>query len=329
MNFPKISIITPSFNQGQFIEQTIDSVLSQNYPNLEYIVVDGGSSDNTIEIIKKYEKHLSFWISEPDNGSAHAINKGLQKCTGQIFNWLNSDDFLEPEALKFIGEHFNKYPETNVLCGKCRVFYNETNNTSHIYRMGVKPTVAETILNVEMCQPSSFYNLAIVKKLGGLNETLHFVYDDELWFRFLCKYDMPKLYFTDQQFTQFRLHSNSKSMFDGFDKFNSEIQAIFYEIARQIEAPDFILKAIDKESPMKYYETGLWNHEKLEKEIFLSYFCNKYQYGFYKDFRYKEAEECVKYLLKFKITKDLKFWKLYMKLFVLNRQILNFFRTVQ
>ena len=82
------SIITPSYNQGQYIEQTIQSVLNQNYPNLEYIIIDGGSTDNTVEIIKKYEKHLKFWVSEKDKGQANAINKGLQYCTGEIFNWI-------------------------------------------------------------------------------------------------------------------------------------------------------------------------------------------------------------------------------------------------
>lgn len=90
---PKITIITPTFNQGKFIEKSILSVLNQNYPNLEYIIIDGGSSDDTLDIIKKYENRITFWISEKDNGQSHAINKGLQKSSGDIINWLNSDDF--------------------------------------------------------------------------------------------------------------------------------------------------------------------------------------------------------------------------------------------
>jgi glycosyltransferase involved in cell wall biosynthesis len=91
---PKISILTPSYNQGQYIEQTIQSILSQNYPNLEYIVIDGGSTDNTVEILKKYDQHITYWVSEKDRGQSHAINKGIEKCTGVLFNWLNSDDYL-------------------------------------------------------------------------------------------------------------------------------------------------------------------------------------------------------------------------------------------
>ena len=94
MNLPKISIVTPSFNQGQFIEQTICSVLDQGYPNLEYIIIDGGSTDNTIDIIRKYESKITYWISEPDSGQADAINKGLSIATGSIFNWINSDDYF-------------------------------------------------------------------------------------------------------------------------------------------------------------------------------------------------------------------------------------------
>ena len=93
LSYPKISIVTPSFNQGKYIEQTIQSVLTQNYPNLEYIIIDGGSTDKTVDIIKKYEQQLSYWVTEPDKGQTDAINKGFAKCTGEIFNWINSDDF--------------------------------------------------------------------------------------------------------------------------------------------------------------------------------------------------------------------------------------------
>ena len=99
MNWPKISIVTPSFNQGQYIEETIISVLSQNYPNLEYIIIDGGSTDNTIGIIKKYESRITYWVSKLVRCQSHAINKGLNKCTGNIFNWLNSDDWYMPGVL--------------------------------------------------------------------------------------------------------------------------------------------------------------------------------------------------------------------------------------
>ena len=111
---PRISIVTPSFNQGQFIEKTICSVLDQNYPNLEYVVIDGGSTDETVEIIKKYAKHLTYWVSEPDRGQSHAINKGLAHCTGDVFNFLNSDDYLEPGALFHVAEAWNEKTDAAV-----------------------------------------------------------------------------------------------------------------------------------------------------------------------------------------------------------------------
>jgi glycosyltransferase involved in cell wall biosynthesis len=99
-NWPKISIVTPSFNQGQFIEETIRSILLQGYPNLEYIIIDGGSTDRTLKIIENYEPWLSYWVSEKDDGPASAINKGIRKCTGEWFNWINSDDLLLPRSLE-------------------------------------------------------------------------------------------------------------------------------------------------------------------------------------------------------------------------------------
>src|SRR5690242_3711403 len=120
-DLPKISIITPSFNQAAYIEQTIKSVLDQDYPNLEYIVIDGGSSDGSVEIIRKYENRIAFWVSEPDNGQAHAINKGLARATGDIIAYLNSDDYYLQGALKQVADLSNRRSDLDLLHGRCRV----------------------------------------------------------------------------------------------------------------------------------------------------------------------------------------------------------------
>ena len=115
--YPKITIVTPSYNQAVFLERTILSVLNQNYPNLEYIIIDGGSTDGSIEIIKKYEKYLSYWVSEKDQGQADAINKGFQKATGDLVAWQNSDDVYLPDAFQKIAETYKKNPNYDVYFG--------------------------------------------------------------------------------------------------------------------------------------------------------------------------------------------------------------------
>ena len=106
---PRITIITPSLNQGEFLEDTILSILNQNYPNLEYFIVDGGSTDNSVDIIKKYEHRIDWWVSEPDRGQSHAINKGLERATGDIINWINSDDLLFPGALQRVASCYQRH----------------------------------------------------------------------------------------------------------------------------------------------------------------------------------------------------------------------------
>ena len=122
--FPKITIITPSYNQGQFIEETITSILSQDYPNLEYLIIDGGSKDNTVEIIKKYAGRLDYWVSEKDRGQSHAINKGLERSNGDIINWINSDDALMPGALWTVARAWMENPGA-IISGATQLF-NET-----------------------------------------------------------------------------------------------------------------------------------------------------------------------------------------------------------
>ncbi|MDW8303193.1 MAG: glycosyltransferase family 2 protein, partial [Bacteroidia bacterium] len=120
--YPVISIVTPSFNQGEFLEQTIVSVLEQNYPRLEYIIIDGGSTDNSVEIIKKYEKYLTYWVSEPDRGIYDALQKGFAHTTGEIMGWINSDDMYHKNSFSLVAEIFFQYPQIDWLSGIPTIF---------------------------------------------------------------------------------------------------------------------------------------------------------------------------------------------------------------
>ena len=274
---PLISIVIPSFNQGKYIEQTIVSIIEQSYKKVEIIIIDAASIDETVAVIKKYEQYISYWVSEPDRGQSHAINKGLEKCTGEVFNWINSDDYLEPGALQNIANLFGENNDVQVVCGFTRCFFDEDNSTSHEYSMGVKPTVAETISLVEMNQPGSFYRTNIVKEFGGVNESLRYVFDDELWFRFLCKYGIENICVTDKRFAHFRLHGSSKSVGEGFTLFGKEINALYIDILTNAQAPIWLLDCMKETEPAaKYISAGKWEISKLEKQKFVAAFAVKY-----------------------------------------------------
>ena len=208
-NLPKISIITPSFNQGQFIEETIRSVLLQNYPNLEYIIIDGGSTDNSVEIIKKYSNFIHYWVSEKDNGQADAINKGLKHATGDVFNWLNSDDFYLPNALITVGNAF-KNKELNVFCAQLFIQTKE-GKRSHFKGAFLEDTIEKTITSRYFCQPPTFFRLSIVKELGGIESTMYFCMDLELWINYLAHFGHKGIEESPNFLAVFRQHDAAKT----------------------------------------------------------------------------------------------------------------------
>jgi len=234
----KISVITPSFNQGQFIEQTILSVINQNYPNLEYIIIDGGSSDNTLDIIKKYEKYITYWVSEPDKGQSDAINKGLNKASGEIINWLNSDDYYEPNILHIVAKEFENH-SVNVVSGKGRLFkLNETIG----YTKGVdvnKNNISKTIGWLRMDQPETFYRSSAVSKMGPLNISLNYLMDRDWWLKYLLIYGVNGIVNINEVLVNFRLHEESKtvSQKQGFD---IDHHSIFYALAKEFEFNDML-----------------------------------------------------------------------------------------
>ena len=243
-NLPKISIITPTFNQGNYIEATIRSVLLQNYPNLEYIIIDGGSTDNTLEIIKKYAHFIHFWVSEPDNGQSDAINKGLQRATGDVFNWLNSDDLLAPNALWTIGKAFSDKPKTSALIGYMQ-FFDDKNVLSKPYRMPFDhQDVPKTLISVSlMTQPALFYRLDLVQLLWGVDRRLYYCMDLDLWIRFVAQFGAEHIEFTDNSLSHFRVHALAKS--HNSSAAYNERRAVFLPMLASLNVPKYLLKKLN------------------------------------------------------------------------------------
>ena len=178
--FPKMSIITPSYNQGQFIDRTIQSVLSQNVLDLEYIIVDGKSSDNTLDILRSYDGRVT-WVSEKDSGQADAVNKGILMSSGEIIGWLNSDDIYYPGALLFVLSYFKKHPEIDVVYGNADLIDVED---KVIEPYSTEDWDYERLKEVcFICQPSVFFRRKIIEKAGVLDKRLQYCMDYEFWFR--------------------------------------------------------------------------------------------------------------------------------------------------
>jgi glycosyltransferase involved in cell wall biosynthesis len=201
------SIITPVLNQASTVQDCIDSVAAQNV-YVEHIIIDGGSTDGTIDIIRQNEDKLAFWVSEQDHGQSHAINKGLAKATGTFFNWLNADDRLADNALKTVQQHIKT--ETEVVVGKCQhvTALNEVlaEGSARIWN-----TTEATLGNYSMGQPSVFYRTEIVQDLGELNENLHLCFDMDLWFLYLSTRGIEKIATTEETLAHFLLHEDAKS----------------------------------------------------------------------------------------------------------------------
>lgn len=213
---PRISIVTPSLNQANYLERTILSVLGQDYPNLEYIIIDGGSTDGSVDIIRRYSDRLAYWVSEPDTGQAAAINKGFRIATGDILAWLNADDEYEPNALWSVGRVFAEHPDIDVVYGNT-VLVNTRGET--VGRILSVPWSRRGYLygTVNVHQPSTFWRRALWERVGGVREDLHYVFDGELFERFV-QAGATFLYLS-MHLTRYRLHDESKTVSQqrGFD----------------------------------------------------------------------------------------------------------------
>jgi len=213
--WPRITVVTPSYNQGEFIEETIRSVLLQGYPNLEYIVMDGGSTDESIAIVRKYEPWLAHWESVRDRGQSHAINKGLALATGPIFNWINSDDLLTPNALLQVALAFEQDGDSvagNIIyfgLGEDREYPN-----ANLTPLGLMQN------SISLQQPSLWLKTDYVVACGGINERFQYAFDWDLTIRYLNLF--PKVTYISSVLSKFRLHEDSKTV-SHQDKFSEEM----------------------------------------------------------------------------------------------------------
>jgi len=206
---PLVTIVTPSYNQGQFLERTIVSILSQDYPNIEYIVMDGGSTDNSVEIIHKYESKLAYWVSEKDKGQSDAINKGWRRANGKYCAYLNSDDELCLGAVSKIVKTFLENPDAGMVYGDY-TFVDEENCVIEEGR-GKQSSFRKLLVDGQMpsiAQPSSFYLTSLVKQVGYIDESLHLSMDYDLLLKLAQR---SRIVYMPGQVSLFRLHGNAKS----------------------------------------------------------------------------------------------------------------------
>lgn len=206
--WPRISIVTPSYNQGQFIEETIRSVLLQGYPNLEYIIIDGGSTDNSVEIIKKYEPWLTYWVSETDKGQSQAINKGISYASGEIFAWLNSDDIYKKDVFQLVAQAVS-HPVIHAVFGDCQ-FVDREGQHVKMYRGFDRPFYRKLCYwqGWDIPQPTVFVNTDIIHEVGLLNETLHLGLDYEWFLRIAKHYSFTHL---GRTIACYRQHEDAKT----------------------------------------------------------------------------------------------------------------------
>ncbi|MCX6272269.1 MAG: glycosyltransferase family 2 protein [Bacteroidetes bacterium] len=327
-HWPTITIVTPSLNQGEFLEETIRSVLLQNYPSIEYYVIDGGSTDNTPEIINKYKDHITWTISEPDQGQSEAINKGLRKANGLMFNWLNSDDILAPDALFHIASAFIK-TDPLVICGQTILYDQETGKETVPFVMGVNKTPEETFAYPLINQPGTFFNVEVLQKIGGINESLHYIMDVEFWRRFLAFYGVGRIHRMKELVSYFRYHSASKST-TNLPNFSKELASLDLYLAQQLKYPEFYIDWIRSRTDQAVqYLPSAWDFPALDQKRLKSMQIRDYLIELYNQ---GKRQVCKAYLKKYPgyniPLNDRRFLKLYLKVMILPEKLEIFLRKM-
>jgi glycosyltransferase involved in cell wall biosynthesis len=238
---PRISLVTPTFQQAATLRETIESVLRQDHRDLDYWVIDAGSRDGTLDILREYERDPRFhWISEPDRGQSDAINKGLARCTGEIFNWINSDDFLEPGALARVAAAFEKNPRAEIVSGLTAEFREPAREEFNHIRLQLRATPEASIPVGVFCQPSTFWRTDIVREIG-VDTSLHYVMDWDLWVRYLARHGQKNVVCLDDVLAHFRHHAAAKTS-TGSAQFYDEARTVFHNLHLTLGAPEEFLE---------------------------------------------------------------------------------------
>jgi len=207
-SFPFVSIITPSFNQARFLDSTILSVLNQDYPNIEYIIVDGGSTDGSVDVIKRYEDKLAWWVSEKDQGQTDAINKGFNRAAGDILAWINSDDTYNPGAVSAAVRCLTENPDVALVYADCN-YINEDGNVIGQFPAAQTDYRKLRAGYVHIPQQTMFFRAKYWKDLGPLDPSFYFAMDYDLWTRIAKR--APFKYVSGQTWANFRMHLDSKT----------------------------------------------------------------------------------------------------------------------
>lgn len=255
-----ISIITPVLNGAATIRRTVESILSQDYPALDYWVIDGGSQDGTVDILREYESDPRFhWLSEPDGGPSDAINKGLARAKGEVFNWIDADDYLRPGALHAVGAAFAEHPPVEIVSGSTYEF-QDPNQFQGYRQLQMRRSAEASILTGLYNQPGTFWKTAILRDLGGADTRFRYMMDWHMWVRYLLSRGQERVLILGQMLACFRRHPEAKRTKNP-DDFHLESAAIFHEIGVSLKAPaEFLQPDAMKEAPTGSFTLKLGPH---------------------------------------------------------------------
>ncbi len=292
-SLPRISVIIPSLNQGIFIEETILSIVNQSYTNYEIIIIDGGSTDKTLDIIKKHSSKIKYWVSEKDTGQSEAINKGLKKTEGDIITWLNSDDYYELNTLEIIVSEFEANPFASIIHGKA-VFFGEHIKTK-VIGLSSDIQLHEYLPYMRFPQPSSFFKKEVLNTIG-VNNFLHYAMDFELIVKSILH--GFKIKRTNHILAHYRLHKNSKSNNDL--EFLNEWSVIVYNLFYSYPQAYTYMKNLEDLKLIKLaegvkYETKINLKKEEIEDIFLTHLDLHYHYN-YKLFIYSHCKKISTFL---------------------------------